>query len=114
MARLTWTRRYPFQSVHALTTGPLREQRHGHQYFLEVTFEGRDVDSVDGYVAQNILSKLHAHEVRGISPSTGENIVDWIHSQLNESPFAERVRAVALQETRKNRFISRWSGAEYV
>ena len=114
MGRLTWTRRYSFQSVHSLNSGMLKERRHGHQYYLEVTFDGREIDAIDSYVAENILSKLHAREVKEISPSTGECIVDWIHARLREGPVGGRIRAVALQETRKNRFVSRWSGAEHV
>jgi len=114
MGELIWTRRYSFQSVHSLNTGPLRERAHGHQYFLEVSFAGRAINEVDEVVAGQILAHLHARELKNFSASTGENIVDWIHQQLLQTAIAPRLKAVALQETRKNRFISAFSEARYV
>lgn len=123
MGRLTWTRRYSFQSVHLLESGALRERRHGHRYFLEVTFSGREVNAVDEVVEREVLRKLHGHEVLEIHPSTGENIVEWIDSVLRDalegagggtSSGAGKILAVALQETRKNRFISSRSELAYV
>lgn len=111
---MNWTRRYSFKSVHSLNSGALRERAHGHQYFLEVTFAGRGIDEVDEIVSSRILSRLHARELGELSPSTGEHIVDWIHQLLLETPLRGRLKAVALQETRKNRFISALSEDRYV
>lgn len=111
---LTWTRRYSFRSVHALDSTVLRERTHGHQYFLEVTCAGGSVDEIDSVVEGEILRKLHGRELAALTPSTGEHIVDWIHERLALTALAPRLRAVALQETRKNRFISAMSEARYV
>lgn len=111
---LTWTRRYSFRSVHQLNSGVLRERTHGHQYFLEVTCTGGAVDEIDRVVEENILDRLHGRELVELNPSTGEHIVDWIHDRLAKTTIAHRLKAVALQETRKNRFISALSEARYV
>lgn len=103
---LTWTRRYAFQSVHKLDF----ERTHGHQYFLEVTFTGA-VDSADAEVAR-VLDRLHGKDLGFLEPASGEHIVDWIHGELK--PLGPRLKAVALQETRKNRFVSALSEAKYV
>ena len=119
MGELTWTRRYSFQSVHSLNSGVLRERVHGHQYLLEVTFagdaeQGSPVNEADEIVQREILSPLHGRELSFLEPATGEHIVDWIHEQLLKTPLSPRLKAVALQETRKNRFISARSELRYV
>ena len=114
MGNLMWTRRYSFQSVHALNSGVLRERKHGHHYELEVSFEGRDIDGVDAVVKQLVLDRLHAREITVIPHSTGEALVNWIHERLAESTLGKSIRAVALQETRKNRFVSARTEAFYV
>lgn len=113
MGELIWTRRYPFQSVHALHAGAVVERAHGHQYFLEVSFEGRDIDGADSII-EKLVSHLHATEITEVNPSTGEMIVEWIDAQLRSGPLSPRLRAVALQETRKNRFVSSRTEAKYV
>lgn len=114
MVELNWTRRYSFQSVHQLETGAMRERAHGHQYFLEISFTGRDINAIDSVVNKEILSLLQSREISFIHPSTCENVVNWIHQRLSTTHVASRIRAVALQETRKNRFISEMSEARYV
>jgi 6-pyruvoyl-tetrahydropterin synthase len=114
LGELIWTRRYSFQSVHALHAGALVERAHGHQYFLEVSFEGRDIDAVDAVVEPLVANHLHARELLEIQPSTGEAIVEWIDHRLRETSIAPRLRAVALQETRKNRFVSAKTESKYV
>ena len=110
---LTTTRRYSFQSVHALHVGVHRERRHGHQYFLEVSFSGCEVSQVDSEIG-GILSRLHGFELTGeLEPATGEHLVEWIHSRLSPG-LGSHLKAVALQETRKNRFISSASEARFV
>lgn len=99
--------------MHALHAGAVVERAHGHQYFLEVSFDGRDVDGADSII-ENLVSRLHATEITEINPSTGEMIVEWIDTQLRNGPLAPRLRAVALQETRKNRFVSSRTEAKYV
>jgi len=113
LGELTWTRRYSFQSVHSLNSTVLRERVHGHQYLLEVTFTG-DVNETDSIVQREILFRLHARELSFLEPATGEHIVDWIHERLLKTSLSTRLKAVALQETRKNRFVSARSELRYV
>jgi len=115
MAVSTTTRRYSFKSVHALHVGLHRERKHGHEYDLEVTFAGADTRAVDEQVEALILARVHGHELTGeLEPATGEVLVDWIHAELLRSPLSVCVLAVALQETRKNRFVSSKSEARFV
>lgn len=107
---LIWTRRYPFQAVHKLDVPQARERTHGHEYFLEVSFSG-SVDAIDRAVAP-VLERLHGKDLRFLAPASGEHIADWIHEQL--SVLGPKLKAVALQETRKNRFISARSELRYV
>lgn len=112
MGELTWTRRYSFQSVHSLDVGVMRERKHGHRYHLEITFGSRDINRIDKIVESAVLQRLHGREVLEIHPSTGENIVEWIDKTLRAE--GADILAVALQETRKNRFVSSLSEARYV
>lgn len=115
MGRVTITRRYAFHSVHSLVTGVHREKRHGHQYYLEVCFAGRDVAAIDQIVEAEILPHVHGRELRGeLEPATGEHLVEWVHARLNASPVGPAIVACALQETRKNRFVSAASEPTYV
>ena len=107
---LVWTRRYAFQAVHKLDVPHAPERTHGHEFFLEVSFTG-DVDQADTLIAP-VLKRLHGQDLGFIRPPSGENIVDWIHNQL--SVLGPRLKAVALQETKKNRFISGASELRYV
>jgi 6-pyruvoyl-tetrahydropterin synthase len=103
---------YRFRSVHQLDSGPQREQRHGHEYRLEVTSELTSTETLDRGVKSLILPALDKKDLTGvISPATGEVIVEWIESKLRELPG---LVAVAVQETRKNRFISSGSDRRYV
>ena len=109
---LVTTRRYSFQSVHALHLGLHKERRHGHQYFLEVSFSNCPTEPVDTQVGR-VLARLHGHELKGeLEPATCEHLVEWIHARLLELRLS--LRAVALQETRKNRFVSSASEARFV
>lgn len=113
MARLIFNRRYVFQSVHSLKHH--LERRHGHHYALEVSFRAEaGWDTADRSVQKVILDRLHAREIEVVSHATGENIVNWIHDQLANSPLGPHLVAVALQETRKNRFVSGCSDRNYV
>jgi 6-pyruvoyl-tetrahydropterin synthase len=113
MAVVTKTRSFVFRCVHALNSGPRREVRHGHEYKLEVTWVmGAVAGSVADSVTESVLNRLDRHDLTGlIEPATGEVIVEWIHAQLSNVPG---VVAVAIQETRKNRFISSRSDLRYV
>lgn len=112
MAELIWTRRYSFQSVHTLQSA--KENRHGHQYFLEVSFSGGSIDDADAIVDQSVISRLDGRELLEFAHASGECLVDGIHELLLKTPLAPRLHAVALQETRKNRFVSKYSEARFV
>lgn len=114
MAKLIWTRRYAFQSVHSLTSGARKERLHGHEYLLEVSFTGRDVNSVDEAVRSRILHFAHGRRLDFLTNSTGESLVNWAHDQLTTSEIGPRLCAVHLQETRKNRFTSSATDSKYV
>jgi hypothetical protein len=80
---------------------------------LEVSFSGVDVAAVDRLVELRILPRLQARELRGeFEPATGEVLVEWIHAHLRD--LGPCLHAVAIQETRKNRFISQDSEARFV
>jgi 6-pyruvoyl-tetrahydropterin synthase len=107
MALMAFTKRYSFRSVHSLNTGLHREQLHGHEYFVEVTLRAPDFKAADAVLEEQVLSRLHARDLSAvIAPATGEVLVEWIHARLNETPLAPALLGVALQETRKNRFVS--------
>ncbi len=107
MALSATTKRYSFRGVHSLTSGFYLEKYHGHQYFVEVSFEKCLLADVDRVVTEKILNVLDGHDLtKNISPATGEVIVEWIHSQLDGTPLRAKILGVALQETRKNRFVS--------
>lgn len=115
MAVITATRRYTFQAVHALHVGVHREHLHGHSYGLEVSYRGAGQSEIDAAVESLILRELHGRELGGeLDPATGEVIVEWIHQRLGSSPVGPKIVAVALQETRKNRFVSARSEAAFV
>jgi 6-pyruvoyl-tetrahydropterin synthase len=112
MAELVWTRRYSFQSVHTLKVA--KEKRHGHQYFLEVSFRGGEVDKMDDEVQRSVVDKMNGRELLEFSHASGEVLVDGIHELLKATAQGTRILAVALQETRKNRFVSKYSEPRFI
>src|SRR5665213_365442 len=106
MALSAVTKRYSFRGVHSLTEGVHREKFHGHQYFVEVSFNKASLQEVDEAVQGKILNILNGHDLsRTVNPATGEVLVEWIHAQLEEA-LRGKLLGVALQETRNNRFVS--------
>ncbi|MGZ3723609.1 MAG: 6-carboxytetrahydropterin synthase [Bdellovibrionales bacterium] len=115
MALSATTKRYSFRGVHSLTSGVHREKYHGHQYFLEVSFEKCLLADIDHVVKEKILTVLDGHDLtKKINPATGEVIVEWIQAQLDATPLRAKILGVALQETRKNRFVSARSVAQLI
>jgi 6-pyruvoyl-tetrahydropterin synthase len=114
------TRRYGFQAVHRLVVGLHKERLHGHHYDLEVSLaSGGDqilTGALEDLVESLVIDRLHGRDLTKIvNPATGENLVNWIDEKLRQEPrLACRLRAVALQETRKNRFVSAKSEARFV
>lgn len=115
MALSAVTKRYSFRAVHSLSSGVHQEKCHGHQYFVEVSFEKCLVADVDGVVQEKILNALDGHDLTGhMNPATGEVIVEWIQAQLDATPLRSKILGVALQETRKNRFVSARTVAQLI
>src|SRR4051812_43814317 len=115
MALTALTRRYSFRGVHSLTTGVHREKLHGHQYYLEVSFRGLPEEEVSRLVETEVIAQLDGRDLTAqIFPATGEKIVEWIDERLRASPIGTQILAVCLQETRKNRFISRRSHVWFI
>lgn len=118
----TVTRRYRFQAVHSLYIGIYRELKHGHDFYLEITVDLlnsslRDlVADLDGFVNDSVLPDVHGRELnRFLEPATGENLTEWIHNRLLTcEKLRHQIKAVAIQETRKNRFISSQSEVRFV
>jgi 6-pyruvoyl-tetrahydropterin synthase len=107
MALSAITRRYSFRAVHSLSSGAHPEKSHGHEYIFEVSFEKALVADIDRTVEDKIVRVLHGSDLtRTIFPATGEMIVEWIQTQLDTTPLRAKILGVALQETRKNRFVS--------
>ena len=105
MPRLSITKRYLFQSLHTLSEPPAIETKHGHHYYLEVSFAGCSVDQIDRVYQDKIYSLLQGRILNMvINPPTGENLAKWIFSQFCASPVTPHVQGVAIQETAKNRF----------
>jgi 6-pyruvoyl-tetrahydropterin synthase len=115
MALVATSRRFVFRGVHSLTSGVHREKCHGHSYALEVSFHKCSVSDVDREVKTLITDVLDGHDLTSIvEPATGEVIVEWIHQRLEESPLRGKILGVALQETRKNRFVSARTDARLI
>ena len=115
MALIATTRRFSFRSVHSLNNGVHREKIHGHQYFLEVSSYACLHEEVAAVVESKILPQLDGHDLTPLLPSaTGEIIVEWIHARLLEEGLGTKVLGVALQETRKNRFVSSRSNVHLI
>lgn len=103
---VTHTRRYLFQAIHSLEA--LGEGRHGHHVYLEISFgPNGTIETADRCYSKFIAPRLHGCDVAEVvQPPTGENIVEWIHNELLNSPLGPDLVGVAIQETGKNRFIS--------
>ncbi len=111
--RVSFGRRYLFQSVHSLSG--FREGRHGHHFFLEIQFLQDGLEFADSSYREFIEPKLHGRVLNDIiEPATGEKLAQWIFAELSRSPLGPHLLSVALQETEKNRFICSRSDKVYV
>lgn len=112
MAVITFTRRYVFQSVHSLPE--VSEGKHGHHFYLELSYRDCSREVADSCFRERIAPHLHGREVQVVTPPTGEKMVEWIHTELLQSPIGPHLVAVGLQETEKNRYTSSQSEARFV
>ncbi len=107
MALVAATRLYRFRAVHSLNTGTHREQLHGHEYALEISTSRSDWKGLDEMLNSWVHSQLEGRDLSIlVEHATGEVLVEWIHERLAASPIGPDLLGVALQETRKNRFVS--------
>jgi 6-pyruvoyl-tetrahydropterin synthase len=114
MALTAVTKRYSFRGVHSLESGVHREKYHGHFYAFEVSFQNARLGEIDRVVSETVLSVLDGHDLTKIAaPATGEVLVEWIHNALAPR-LKEKLLGVALQETRKNRFVSAGSVVQLI
>jgi len=107
MALTCVTKCFAFRAVHSLSVGTHKESTHGHRYLIEVSSLIGAEQKVFEAVLQHILPCLEGRDLaKLVSIATGEVLVEWIHNQLNHLGHGSSVLGVALQETRKNRFVS--------
>ena len=107
MALMATTRRFSFRGTHSINDGVYRERRHGHQFFLEISFHGCSLIEVEHEITARILKPLDGHDLNQVvEPATGEMVVEWIQSQIDGSNLRGKILGVILQETAKNRFVS--------
>ncbi len=107
VALVALTQQFRFRAVHSLHIGEHKESLHGHDYYLEVTARPELREQIYRAVADVLLPQLDRTDLaKRFSASTGEVLVEWIHSQFDELGLGSSVLGVALQETRKNRFVS--------
>jgi 6-pyruvoyl-tetrahydropterin synthase len=115
MAMTAVTQRFTFRSVHSLNSGTLRERCHGHQFHLEVSVAPLAAGDLAATVESQVLRQLDGRNLNGLLPeATGETLVEWIQQCLEQTELAPHLLAVALQETRKNRFVSARSDLRWI
>lgn len=115
MALVATTQRFSFRAVHSLHTGSRLEPRHGHQFFVEISYPSAAGAEVESVFKKQLGTRLDGQDLRLLVPVvSGEMLVEWIHEQLIQALSPEKILAVAIQETRKNRFLSARSDARWI
>lgn len=110
------TRRYEFRALHHLTKEAHHcHSVHGHNYHLEVSVEGAidprsglliNRQQLDETVNKKILEKWDRVDLNRFTEKTaGESLAAEIYHRLHQELGNCLIR-VALQETKKNRFIA--------
>ncbi len=103
------TQTFRLRGVHFLYDPNHAEPKHGHEYFLEVSVKaetGRDVlqEIVDREVIKK-WDKKNWCEMK-VQQATGERLVEEFDRILRKTELKKNLVAVALKETKKNRFVS--------
>ncbi len=109
------TRRYSLPALHKLSGHC--EELHGHEYSVEVTYSGA-IDEVSGLclkreilddlVQEKILSAFYGKNLNELLPSTaGEFLAREFLRRLRGDSRGKNIQGLALQETKKNRFIAK-------
>ncbi len=127
MSFVTLTRRYKIRAMHNLNNPDLSDaenerlygmcfRTHGHDYQVMVTIEApidpstgiifsRDV--IDTRVQEKIIRKLEGQMLNDLYPNTSGEALSFILFDLLKNEFAPaKLRALTIQETRKNWFGS--------
>jgi 6-pyruvoyltetrahydropterin/6-carboxytetrahydropterin synthase len=127
MSFVTLTRRYLLRAMHNLNNPELNDadnerlygmcyRTHGHDYQIMVTVEApidpstgivfsRDV--IDSRVNEKIIKKLEGQMLNDLYPNTSGEALSFILFELLKNEFAPaKLKAVTIQETRKNWFSS--------
>ena len=107
------TKCYRFRAIHHLSlTGGLEAQHlfHGHNYDLEITLQGNTwslrAHEIDALVESLIIKRFDTSNLNDQIPQpTGEILCELIFDLLAQSFLGPHLQQVALQETRKNRFV---------
>ncbi len=91
------------------------EQIHGHDYKLEVTWVASidknsgliiDRDEARKIVQDRLIKKVDKMDLNKVFPvTTGEVLIQEMFKILKNTPLGPKLKALALQETRKNRFV---------
>lgn len=103
MSRFVYTKAYFARPLHHLKN--LEEGLHGHYCHVEISLARPFKSPIDEQIARMVIEPLDGKILNGLlKHPTGEEIISWVYQQLKELEWANQVVAVALQETRKNRF----------
>ncbi len=127
MSSVALTRRYSLRAMHNLNNPALSDSEneqlygmcyrtHGHDYQIMVTIEGpidpvtgivfsRDV--IDSRVEEKIIRKLEGQMLNDLYPNTSGEALSYILFEILKNEFEPaKLKAVSIQETRKNWFSS--------
>jgi hypothetical protein len=103
------TKSFRLRGVHFLYDPNHNEPKHGHEYFLEVSVRaevGRDrLQAVVEKEIVNVWDKQDWTKM-DLQQASGELLVEEFDRRLRDSQIAKDLIAVALKETKKNRFVS--------
>lgn len=99
------TRTFHLRGVHQLKDPVWEEPKHGHEYLLEVTMPAPNADFT--IVEEDVLRHWDAKDWSrfGLNNPSGEMLVEKFDEILRQK-LGDRLIAVGLRETRKNRFYS--------
>jgi len=109
------TMSFPLRAMHRLKTNAEDEPLHGHNYKIEIALGGEldteaewlySRDLVDKIVRELVLDRFDKTYLNDILDKTsGEYLAKTFFEILKKSDMGPRLRRLALQETRKNRFV---------
>ena len=111
------TKRFRLRGVHSLFDRNHQEPRHGHEYWLEVSWKSPSmaVNELSTLVNTLIVDPWDARNWanKNLLQASGELLVEEFDRLLRESEAGSFLMGVQLQETSKNKFISSNSNSIY-